>query len=147
MISGNRVLLVRLERLSTATETFGKPLTIFSFLSMRSNIIYCCRRYTQVPSWLAAQRLFQHKSNQKQFLFKKLIQFNLFFKEMADSEADTASIISASTNASMKGRSSSRHKSSKSDKDKEKEKSKPSKTTKTRKHTDEDCEFLFQNFL
>ena len=62
---------------------------------------------------------------------------------MADSEADTASIISASTNASTKGRSSSRHKSSKSDKDKEKEKSKPSKTNKTRKHTDEDCEFLF----
>ena len=80
MISGNRVLFVRLERLSAATKNFGKPLTIFSFLSMRSNSIYCCRRYTQVPSWLAAQRLFQHKSNQKQFLFKKLIQFNLFLK-------------------------------------------------------------------
>ena len=67
---------------------------------------------------------------------------------MADSEADTASIISASTNASTKGRSSSRHKSSKSDKDKEKEKekSKPSRITKAKKHTDEQCEFICQNF-
>ena len=66
---------------------------------------------------------------------------------MADSEADTASIISASTNASTKGRSSSRHKSSKSDKDKEKEKSKPSRITKAKKHTDEQCESFVKNFL
>ena len=61
---------------------------------------------------------------------------------MADSEADTASIISASTNASTKGRSSSRHKSSKSDKDKEKEteRTKPSRSTKAKKYTDEQCE-------
>ena len=46
---------------------------------------------------------------------------------MADSEADTASIISASTNASTKGRSSSRHKSSKSkDKIRKKKRKNPS---------------------
>ena len=61
---------------------------------------------------------------------------------MADTDVDSASIISGSSNASKRGRSgTSKHKSSKNDKsDKEKEKSKPSKAAKGRKHTDEECE-------